>query len=183
MQRCFDNAEVIARILEAEPEVMHDVHKMRALAEQMEVDEIHIFSSAGVIFAGTTPEYFGLTMEPVNVMEATEKNELVYIFSLLRVNPNAHYYAIDVSNGEITASTDLDSLGKHYEELGFDINKIKNDANGFHATVSGRAYYCVFEQIDTRGLISRCTLLFIEFQSFFQIPFHSHHLFWLLYHF
>ena len=149
LQRCFDNAEVIARILEAEPEVMHDVHKMRELAEQMEVDEIHIFSRAGVIFAGTTPEYFGLTMEPVNVMEATEKNELVYIFSLLRVNPNAHYYAIDVSNGEITASTDLDSLGKHYEELGFDINKIKNDANGFHATVSGRAYYCVFEQIDT----------------------------------
>ena len=65
-QRCLDNA-VIARILEAEPEVMHDVHKMRALAEQLEVDEIHIFSSAGVIFAGTTPEYFGLTMEHTSV--------------------------------------------------------------------------------------------------------------------
>lgn len=200
LQKCLDNAEVIARILEAEPEVMHDVYKMRELAEQMEVDEIHVFSSAGVIFAGTTPEYFGLAMEageqvsfflpmledkslrlvqeieentavdkpmqysavwsqngiyivqvgmePVNVMKATEKNELAYIFSLLRVNPNAHYYAIDVSNGEIMASTDLDSLGKHYGEQGFDINKIKNDANGFHATVNGRFSYCVFEQID-----------------------------------
>lgn len=200
-QRCLMNAGTIARIIESDSKVMHNVSEMRTIAEQLEVDEIHIFNANGVIFAGTNPEYFGLKMdsgeqvsfflpmledkslqlvqevtentaeskpmqysavwgrdgkyivqvgmEPVNVMKVTEKNELSYIFSLFRVNPKAQYYAIDVQSGEILAATDLDSLGKHYAEQGFDINRMKHDANGFHAMVDGRFCYCVFEQIDT----------------------------------
>lgn len=201
-QRCLMNAGTIARIIESDSKVMHNVSEMRTIAEQLEVDEIHIFNANGVIFAGTNPEYFGLKMdsgeqvsfflpmledkslqlvqevtentaeskpmqysavwgrdgkyivqvgmEPVNVMKVTEKNELSYIFSLFRVNPKAQYYAIDVQSGEILAATDLDSLGRHYSEQGLDIDKMKYDANGFHATVDGRFSYCVFEQIDTR---------------------------------
>lgn len=51
-------------------------------------------------------------MEPVNVLKVTEKNELSYIFSLLRVNPEANYYAINKKNGNIVGSTDLSCVEK-----------------------------------------------------------------------
>ena len=86
-------------------------------------------------------------MEPVNVMKVTEKNELSYIFSLFRVNPDADYYAIDAESGEIVGSTDLEIVGCNLSEIGFDFNDVKNDPDGFHAKISGRNSFCVFKQI------------------------------------
>ena len=86
-------------------------------------------------------------MEPVNVMKVTEKNELSYIFSLFRVNTEADYYAIDAESGEIVGSTDLEIVGCNLSEIGFDFNDVKNDADGFHAKISGRKSFCVFKLI------------------------------------
>ena len=46
-------------------------------------------------------------MEPVNVLKVTEKNELSYIFSLFRVNPDMSYYSINSENYELLGSTNL----------------------------------------------------------------------------
>ena len=89
-------------------------------------------------------------MEPVNVMKVTEKNELSYIFSLFRVNPEADYYAIDAESGEIVGSTQTGSVGYHLSEIGFDFNVIKNDINGFHAKINGQNSFCVFKQIGSK---------------------------------
>lgn len=85
-------------------------------------------------------------MEPVNVMKVTAKNELSYIFSLFRVNPNVNYYAIDEERGEIVGSTDLDSVGLNISEIGVNFQKIQTDADGFHATINGELSFCVFEK-------------------------------------
>lgn len=83
-------------------------------------------------------------MEPVNVMKATEKNELSYLFSLFRVNPDANYYAVNAKTGEIVGSTDLSCVGKNLSEIGIGLNTVTAGREGFHANVNGEESYCVF---------------------------------------
>ena len=88
-------------------------------------------------------------MEPVNVMKVTEKNELSYIFSLFRVNPEADYYAINVDSGEVVGSTDLNIVGRNIAGTGLTLKDISNNRAGFHTEVNGQSSYCVFKKIGT----------------------------------
>ncbi len=87
-------------------------------------------------------------MEPANVMKVREKNELSYIFSMLRVNPGVSFLAIDKETGEIVGSTDKESLGHTYDEIGLSLEKIEAKEEGFHATVKGVEAYCIFKEMD-----------------------------------
>lgn len=62
---CLHNAEAIAYIVEKNPSLRDaaNTEELREIAEFMEVDEIHIFDETGHIYAGTNPEYFGLSMD------------------------------------------------------------------------------------------------------------------------
>lgn len=86
-------------------------------------------------------------MSPVNVMKATKKNELSYIFSLFRVNPKASYYAIDKETGEIVGSTQLYCVHKNIEEIGISLDQIAGQTKEFHAAVNGQDSFCVFKAI------------------------------------
>lgn len=88
-------------------------------------------------------------MEPVNVMKETEKNELSYIFSLFRVNPEANYYAIDGESGEIVGSTALETVGMDASEIGFDLERLQEGDTGFHAKINGKRAFCVFQKVDS----------------------------------
>ena len=85
-------------------------------------------------------------MEPVNVLKVTEKNQLSYLFSLFRVNPDANYYAVHKYSGNIVGSTDLSSVGKNLTEIGMNLNEIAEYGTGFHADVNGEKSYCVFKE-------------------------------------
>lgn len=87
-------------------------------------------------------------MEPVNVLKITEKNELSYIFSLFRVNPDINYYSINSETFEILGSSDMDNLGLNAEDVGFNMDKIKNDPDGFHNTIDGILSFCIFTELD-----------------------------------
>lgn len=87
-------------------------------------------------------------MEPHSVMKAMEKNELSYIFSMLRVNEGISFFAIDKETGEIVGSTDTTDIGKKAEELGISFDKIINKKDGFHTKVKGVQSYCIFNEID-----------------------------------
>lgn len=90
-------------------------------------------------------------MEPVSVMKVTEKNELSYIFSLFRVNPDANYYAIDAESGEIVGATDLKNVGMTPQEIGIsfeDMQAHEDGHDGFFAKVNGQKSYCVFKLAD-----------------------------------
>lgn len=87
-------------------------------------------------------------MEPVNVLKATEKNELSYLFSLFRVNPHANYYAVVGKSGEIVGSTDLPSVGRQLSDIGLDLDAIAAGRTAFHAKVNGVNSYCVFREKD-----------------------------------
>lgn len=87
-------------------------------------------------------------MEPVNVLKVTEKNELSYLFSLFRVNPDANYYAIHKYSGTIVGSTDLSCVGKNLSEIGLNLDVVSTRQKGFHANVNGQNSYCVFKEAD-----------------------------------
>ena len=85
-------------------------------------------------------------MEPVNVMKVTEKNQLSYLFSLFRVNPDANYYAVHKYSGTIVGSTDLSCVGKNLSEIGLSFDVVSTHQKGFHADVNGQNSYCVFTE-------------------------------------
>lgn len=88
-------------------------------------------------------------MEPVNVMKVTQKNELSYLFSLIRVNPEAQYYAIDTQSGKIIGSTETECVGKDLTEIGLKPDDFPDGEKGFHAVINGRHSYCSFKKIGT----------------------------------
>lgn len=62
-QTCLHNAEIVARIIEGDPDVLNDVDQLKEIAKSVEIDEIHIFDATGRIVTGTHPEYYNLTMD------------------------------------------------------------------------------------------------------------------------
>lgn len=106
-------------------------------------------------------------MEPVNVLKATEKNELSYIFSLFRVNQDANYYAVRKYSGTIVGSTDLSCVGKDLSEIGLGLSEIAAHDKGFHANVNGERSYCVFMEIGENyiGRILSCQDLYRRIPS------------------
>lgn len=88
-------------------------------------------------------------MEPVNVMRVTEKNELAYILSMLRVNVGVDFYAIDIESGEIKGSTDQSVVGKNMTDVGFDPYDVKMRGESFHTKINGVNSYCVFHKMDS----------------------------------
>ena len=46
---CLNDARVVAYILENNPKIKEDVEELRKIAANVEVDEIHIFDTEGVI--------------------------------------------------------------------------------------------------------------------------------------
>lgn len=106
-------------------------------------------------------------MEPVNVMKVTEKNELSYIFSLFRVNPDANYYAVSKETGMIVGSTDLSSVGKNLSEIGLHPDGLTAHKKGFLATVNGERSHCVFSEIGDNyvGRVLSCRDLYRRIPS------------------
>lgn len=62
-ETCLHNAEVIARIIEGDPDVLNSVEELKEIAASVEVDEIHIFDTTGRIVAGTHPQYYNYTFD------------------------------------------------------------------------------------------------------------------------
>lgn len=106
-------------------------------------------------------------MEPVNVLKVTAKNELSYIFSLFRVNPDANYYAIHKSSGTIVGSTDLSCDGKNCSEIGLSLEAVTANKKGFHAEINGESSYCVFMETGENyiGRILSCKELYKRIPS------------------
>lgn len=193
---CLKNAETIAYIIESDPTVLDSVDELRRIAEITNVDEIHLFNKDGIIFNGTHPEYYNMSvydgeqigffremlddkslklvqditpntgngsmiqysavwsrngefivqvgMEQENVRKVTEKNELSYIFSLLRVNSSVDLYAVDKENGKIIGTTVEENTGKSLDDIGISLEKAVSSPSGFHTRVNGSLCFCMF---------------------------------------
>lgn len=95
-----------------------------------------------------TQEYIiQIGMEPINIQKTTAKNELSYIFSLFRVNPNINYFAIDSDTGKIIGASQEESVNLDCSKIGFSFADIKNGEEEIYANINGKESYCIFRKI------------------------------------
>lgn len=60
---CVSRAHAAAYILQQNESSITNVSEMEKIADLLQVDEIHVFDKDGVIYAGSIPKYFGVTMD------------------------------------------------------------------------------------------------------------------------
>jgi diguanylate cyclase (GGDEF)-like protein len=121
-------------------ELVQDITPNTAEGKLMQYSAIWSKSGEFIVEVGMAPE---------NVEKVTQKNELSYIFSLLRVNPVTNYYAVDKESGEILGSTNLQQVGKTLKDVNLQFDSIEEAEKGFFARVNGVECYCVFTEINT----------------------------------
>lgn len=85
--------------------------------------------------------------EPIEVAKATAKNELSYIFTLLRVNEGVDYIAIDAKTENVAGATEEALVGKKASQIGLKMSEIIKDKDGFHASINGKSSFIVFKQV------------------------------------
>ncbi len=83
-------------------------------------------------------------VEPIKLFKATSKNELSYIFSLLRANTGVNLVAVNKESGEIKGSTRTEFVGKTIEQIGIALTDISSEKMMFHAKVDGVNRFCIF---------------------------------------
>lgn len=90
-------------------------------------------------------------MYPESVLAAREKNELSYIFSLLKANAGVSLYAINEQTGRIMGSTSIEQVGRQQSDIGLssDLTNIRD--KGFFCTVNGVRSYGV--ATESEGLL------------------------------
>lgn len=62
-QLCIVRARAAAYMVQQNPELITNQSLCRKVAKLLQVDEIHFFSKDGVIFGGTNPDYYDLSMD------------------------------------------------------------------------------------------------------------------------
>ena len=68
-EQCIRSAEMAAYFVEHYPMVTSDLALTRELAEKLDVDELHYFTTDGEIYFGSHPEYYGYTFHSGKQME------------------------------------------------------------------------------------------------------------------
>lgn len=77
----------------------------------------------------------------------TVRNELSYIFTLLRVNEGVDYIAIDAKTETVAGATEESLVGKKVSQIDLKMSEIIKDKDGFHAPINGKRSFIVFKRV------------------------------------
>lgn len=66
---CLNNASIVSYAIQYNPSFISNAEEMRKIAQLLDVDEIHIMDESGVIYAGTNPEYYQLSIKQMERMQ------------------------------------------------------------------------------------------------------------------
>ena len=69
MDEYIVRAKSVSYIVDAKPQVEHDVEELQKIASLMSIDEIHLFDETGRIYSGTLPRYFGYSFDSGEQMQ------------------------------------------------------------------------------------------------------------------
>ena len=69
MDEYIVRAKSVSYIVDAKPQVEHDVEELQKIASLMSIDEIHLFDENGRIYSGTLPRYFGYSFDSGEQMQ------------------------------------------------------------------------------------------------------------------
>ncbi len=198
---CLAHAKTAAYIIQCDPLIYEDrdLNELKKIAALLEVDEIHIFSTEGVIVFGTQPEYYGMSfdsgeqigffkpllydhslelvqgieantaeakpvqysalwsedgrfivqigMYPARVLEFRAKNEISYVFSLLRSNQGVNFYAIDPETKLIIGCSDSTQQEHRRDGTVFTFVEEQGQEKPIFTTIEGKKCFVVYKKI------------------------------------
>ncbi len=85
-------------------------------------------------------------MYPDAVLRATKKNELSYIFSLLRTGVGHQLYAVDSEGQQVVGATNVADVGKTIGELGLRMEQLESE-KPFHNKTDEGEWFCLSRKI------------------------------------
>ena len=91
-------------------------------------------------------------MEPSSVLRATEKNELSYIFSLLRTGVGYRLYAINLDTERVVGSTVVEDVHKTLEQTGFQAAQLESDRM-FYMRSGQTLFSCLSKRIGENYIV------------------------------
>ena len=65
----FIRAKAAAYIVQNQPEVIGDLEELRKIASLLQVDELHLFDTEGLLFSGSEPKYYNYTFSSGEQMQ------------------------------------------------------------------------------------------------------------------
>ncbi|MBR4456374.1 MAG: diguanylate cyclase [Solobacterium sp.] len=212
---CLSRADTAAYILERTPELVNDPEELRRIAAYLRIDEIHLFDRDGVIFSGTHPEYYGISvrdgeqigyfekmledrtmrlvqesapntaegremqysavwspsgtyfvqigMPQTAVARMTGKNEISYIFHLLKGGRGVNLLAIDPAEGTIIGADDSSFTGRYMSDIGLSKEVLASSETGKHCRMNGISSYLI-----TRTIGSYVICYVVSTESMYQ---------------
>ncbi len=212
---CLSRADTAAYILERTPKLVNDPEELRRIAAYLRIDEIHLFDRDGVIFSGTHPEYYGISvrdgeqigyfekmledrtmrlvqeaapntaegremqysavwspsgtyfvqigMPQTAVARMTGKNEISYIFHLLKGGRGVNLLAIDPAEGTIIGADDSSFTGRYMSDIGLSKEVLASSETGKHCRVNGISSYLI-----TRTIGSYVICYVVSTESMYQ---------------
>lgn len=137
-QTCLHNAEVVARIIEGDPDVADSVEELREIAAFVEIDEIHIFDKTGCIVSGTHPEYYNYTFdsgEQMNFFKPMLDDKTLRLVQDIMPNTaegkQMQYSAIWSNNGEFIVQVGMEPVNvikvTQKNELSYMFSRFRGD--------------------------------------------------------
>lgn len=66
---CLVRAKAAAYIVQNQPEILNNLEEMRKIAKLLQIDELHVFNTDGVIYTGSEPKYYGYHFHSGKQME------------------------------------------------------------------------------------------------------------------
>lgn len=150
-------AKAAAYIIGLHPEFISDIEELKKIAALLQIDELHIFSPDGVIYAGTNPEYYGYSFdsgEQMHFFSPLLKDKMLSLCQDIVPNTAAKKYM------QYTATWQSD--GKNIIQIGIDPKRILDEQkltqlSYLFSVIShnvGEVYFAI--EKDT-GIISGCT--------------------------
>lgn len=91
-------------------------------------------------------------MASSTVLRATQKNELSYIFSLLRTGVGYSLYAVDPTIEKVVGSTVVSDVDKQMTSVGFQKEMLESD-HAFYARIGQTMSYCLAKKIGENYII------------------------------
>ena len=92
-------------------------------------------------------------INPSEILKATAKNEISYIFSQMQANPNILYYAVDNQWGKVEGASDVSCVDEKISRIIGQELDMSDIPESMTCNINGERMLCVFHEMEEEGLI------------------------------
>ena len=92
-------------------------------------------------------------INPSEILKATAKNQISYVFSQMQANPNILYYAVDNQRGKVEGASDVSCVDEKISRIIGQELDMSDIPESMTCNINGERMLCVFHEMEEEGLI------------------------------